>query len=110
MQRDLQNLRKNYSIGALVEDNLPQDPYDLFEEWFNEAKSHMSVDEVNAMSLTTLGVDGYPKSRIVLLKEVENGCFIFYSNYGSEKGEIYGTTFQGFNTFFLACIRKTDHY
>ncbi|WOI23938.1 pyridoxamine 5'-phosphate oxidase [Nonlabens ulvanivorans] len=87
MQRDLQNLRKNYGKGALVEDSLPQNPYDLFEEWFNEAKSHMSVDEVNAMSLTTLGVDGYPKSRIVLLKEVEKGCFIFYSNYGSEKGK-----------------------
>ncbi|GAK77149.1 pyridoxamine 5'-phosphate oxidase [Nonlabens ulvanivorans] len=86
MQRDLQNLRKNYSKGSLIEDSIPENPYQLFEEWFNDAKSHMSIDEVNAMSLTTLGVDGYPKSRIVLLKEIEEGCFIFYSNYGSEKG------------------------
>lgn len=87
MQRDLQNLRKNYSKGALVEDNVPDNPYTLFDEWFSEAKSHMSVDEVNAMSLTTLGIDGFPKSRIVLLKEVEKGCFIFYSNYTSEKAK-----------------------
>ncbi|MEP0675800.1 MAG: pyridoxamine 5'-phosphate oxidase, partial [Nonlabens ulvanivorans] len=70
MQRDLQNLRKNYSKGSLIEDSIPENPYQLFEEWFNDAKSHMSIDEVNAMSLTTLGVDGYPKSRIVLLKEI----------------------------------------
>ncbi|EAS18993.1 pyridoxamine-phosphate oxidase [Flavobacteria bacterium BBFL7] len=85
MQRDLQDLRKNYSKGALVEDNVPDNPYLLFDIWFTEAKSHMSVDEVNAMSLNTLGIDGFPKSRIVLLKEVSEGKFIFYSNYKSEK-------------------------
>lgn len=85
MQRDLNNLRKNYSKGAIVDDKVPLDPFKLFEEWFNEAKEDISVDEVNAMSLSTFGVDGYPKNRIVLLKAIENGCFLFYTNYNSEK-------------------------
>ncbi len=87
MQRDLQNLRKNYDRGALVDINIPSMPFMLFDLWFNEAKQHVSVDEVNAMSLCTIGEDGFPKNRIVLLKEIENSCFVFYSNYNSEKGK-----------------------
>jgi pyridoxamine 5'-phosphate oxidase len=86
MQRDLQNLRKSYEKDALLEKNLPETPYHLFDTWFQEAKSSIEVDEANAMSLCTLGVDGFPKSRIVLLKEVLEGKFLFYSNYTSEKG------------------------
>lgn len=86
MQRDLQNLRKSYEKDALLETNLPVDPYDLFDSWFQEAKASIEIDEANAMSLCTLGVDGFPKSRIVLLKELLDGQFLFYSNYTSEKG------------------------
>ncbi|MGJ8684471.1 MAG: pyridoxamine 5'-phosphate oxidase [Nonlabens sp.] len=85
MQRDLQNLRKNYVKGALVDDKVPMDPFQLFDQWFIEAKEHLSIDEANAMSLCTIGLDGYPKNRIVLLKEIEKGCFLFYTNYNSEK-------------------------
>lgn len=87
MQRDLQHLRKSYDKGALVDEQLPANPYDLFNQWFKEAREHISVDEANAMSLSSISTDGFPKSRIVLLKEIEKGDFIFYTNYNSEKGE-----------------------
>lgn len=86
MQRDLQNLRKSYEKDALLEKNLPADPFLLFDSWFQEAKESLEVDEANAMSLCTLGTDDFPKSRIVLLKEILEGKFLFYSNYTSEKG------------------------
>lgn len=86
MQRDLQNLRKSYEKDALLEKNLPINPFQLFDSWFQEAKESLEIDEANAMSVCTLGTDGFPKSRIVLLKEILEGKFLFYSNYTSEKG------------------------
>jgi len=86
MQKNLGDLRKNYTKGTLLDNTAPENPYELYEEWFNEAQTHKSVDEVNAMSLCTIGIDGYPKNRIVLLKEIDNGDFLFYTNYNSEKG------------------------
>lgn len=86
MQRDLQDLRKSYEKDALLEKNIPQNPYHLFDSWFQEAKKSIEIDEANAMSLCTLGTDGFPKSRIVLLKEIHDGNLLFYSNYSSAKG------------------------
>lgn len=86
MQRELHHLRKTYEKDALIESQITENPYDLFNQWFENAKEHTSVDEVNAMGLSTIGLDGYPKTRIVLLKEIEAGDFVFYTNYKSEKG------------------------
>lgn len=86
MQRDLHDLRKSYDKDALVEQTAPQEPIELFNTWFDEAKQHELIEEANAMSLTTIGVDGFPKNRIVLLKEITDNSFVFYTNYGSEKG------------------------
>ncbi|AGC77733.1 pyridoxamine 5'-phosphate oxidase [Nonlabens dokdonensis] len=86
MQRDLQDLRKSYEKDALLENHIPENPYQLFDSWFKDAKESLEIDEANAMSICTLGTDGFPKSRIVLLKEIHEGDFLFYSNYTSEKG------------------------
>lgn len=86
MQRELHHLRKTYEKDALIESQITENPYDLFNQWFENAKEHTSVDEVNAMGLSTIGLDGYPKTRIVLLKEIDAGDFVFYTNYSSEKG------------------------
>jgi pyridoxamine 5'-phosphate oxidase len=83
---DLSNFRKSYEKSQLLEDTIPEDPINLFHRWFHEIKDFGGVDEVNAMTVATIGMDGFPKSRVVLLKKYDEEGFIFYTNYNSEKG------------------------
>ncbi|QBN17488.1 pyridoxamine 5'-phosphate oxidase [Flavobacterium nackdongense] len=83
---DLSNYRKSYEKSELLETNIPEDPINLFNKWFHEVEDFGGVDEVNAMTVSTLGLDGFPKSRVVLLKQFTYEGFIFYTNYNSEKG------------------------
>jgi len=83
---DLSNYRKSYEKGALLESNIPDNPMELFKKWFHEVDSFFT-GETNAMTVSTLGLDGYPKSRVVLLKKYTYEGFIFFTNYGSEKGK-----------------------
>jgi pyridoxamine 5'-phosphate oxidase len=87
MNTDLGNYRKSYEKGELLLDNVPENPIELFRNWFVEVDSHFNVDETNAMTISTIGLDGYPKSRVVLLKKYTHEGFIFYTNYDSEKGK-----------------------
>ena len=84
---DLSNYRKSYEKSQLLENNIPEDPINLFHSWFHETKEFGGVDEVNAMTVATIGLDGFPKSRVVLLKKYNEEGFIFYTNYNSEKGK-----------------------
>lgn len=84
---DLSDYRKSYNKSELLEINLPEDPINLFNKWFFEVKEFGGVDEVNAMTVSTIGLDGFPKSRVVLLKQFSYEGFIFYTNYNSEKGK-----------------------
>ena len=65
--------------------SISKDPITQFEKWFDEALKSKAL-EPNAMTLATLSPSGTPTSRIVLLKGVESGHFIFYTNYQSKKG------------------------
>lgn len=87
MQKDLGNYRKSYEKKALLESEVGDNPIALFQQWFHEVEASESTDEPNAMSLSTLGRDGYPKTRVVLLKRFTHEGFVFYSNYQSEKGQ-----------------------
>lgn len=87
MEKDLGNYRKSYEKGELLLDNVPVNPMELFRNWFVEVDTHFNVGETNAMTISTLGLDGYPKSRVVLLKKYTHEGFIFYTNYNSEKGK-----------------------
>ncbi|WP_298220416.1 pyridoxamine 5'-phosphate oxidase [Flavobacterium sp.] len=84
---DLSNYRKSYEKSELLETNIPEDPINLFHRWFHEVTEFGGVDEVNAMTVATIGLDGFPKSRVVLLKKYDENGFIFYTNYNSEKGK-----------------------
>jgi pyridoxamine 5'-phosphate oxidase len=84
---DLSNYRKSYEKSELLENTIPEDPINLFNRWFFETKEHGGVEEVNAMTVATIGLDGFPKSRVVLLKQYTYEGFIFYTNYNSEKGK-----------------------
>ncbi len=86
MNRDLHDYRKSYEKGELLIENVAQHPIDQFKTWFNEVEEAGGVAEPNAMTIATLGDDGFPKSRIVLLKEYDQQGFVFYTNYTSEKG------------------------
>ena len=84
---DLSNYRKSYEKSALLETSIPEDPINLFHQWFHEVENFGGIEEVNAMTLSTIGLDGFPKSRVVLLKKYSEEGFIFYTNYNSEKGK-----------------------
>lgn len=84
---DLSNYRKSYDKSELLETTIPEDPINLFNRWFHEVEDFGGVDEVNAMTVSTIGMDGFPKSRVVLLKKYTFEGFIFYTNYTSEKGK-----------------------
>jgi len=83
---DLSNYRKSYEKSQLLESEIPEDPMALFKKWFHEIEDFGGVEEVNAMTVSTIGLDGFPKSRVVLLKQFNFEGFTFYTNYHSEKG------------------------
>lgn len=87
MEKDLSNFRQIYSLDELLEKDILQNPIEQFQKWFFEAQNSDTEREVNAMSVATLGKDGFPKTRVVLLKKYTHEGFIFYSNYLSEKGK-----------------------
>lgn len=85
-QEKLRRLRQDYSGQSLDEASIQKDPLKQFEVWFHEAEK-AGIPEPNAMTLATAGIDFKPSARIVLLKGIEDGNFIFYTNYNSRKGK-----------------------
>lgn len=83
---DLSNYRQSYERGILNKESVPENPLELFQKWFHEVDTSDNSDEANAMTIATIGLDGFPKSRVVLLKKFTYEGFIFYTNYKSEKG------------------------
>lgn len=87
MSINLSDYRKSYEKGELLEGNLPKNPFDLFSKWFSEVETAGGLEEANAMTVSSVGKDGFPKSRIVLLKSYSDQGFVFFTNYNSEKGK-----------------------
>ncbi len=87
MNTDLTDYRKSYAKKELLENQIPDNPIELFDQWFKEVEAHGGVEETNAMTINTIGLDGFPKARIVLLKKYNDKGFVFYTNYDSEKGK-----------------------
>ncbi|MEL6835944.1 MAG: pyridoxamine 5'-phosphate oxidase [Bacteroidota bacterium] len=86
MLLNLEDLREDYNRDQLTMDQTDADPLVQFQRWFKTAQES-TVKEPNAMTLATVGADGRPKARIVLLKQVDGDGFIFYTNYDSQKGQ-----------------------
>ena len=82
----LENIRREYSSLSLGRKDLPDDPFVLVERWLQQA-IETQVNEPTAMIVATSTPDGYPSVRTVLLKEVLDEQFVFYSNYESRKGQ-----------------------
>jgi pyridoxamine 5'-phosphate oxidase len=83
---EIDKLRTEYRKSALDISSIDRNPNVQFEQWFNEALK-AGVPEPNAMSLATVAEGNRPAARIVLLKGIENGKFLFYTNYQSQKGK-----------------------
>jgi|SRR5262245_14202677 len=82
---DIADLRKEYIRATLDEADVDRDPVAQFAKWFDEAlKSQLR--EPTAMGLATVGPDGRPSARMVLLKAFDARGFVFYTNYASRKG------------------------
>jgi pyridoxamine 5'-phosphate oxidase len=82
----LHSIRKEYRYAVLDEHSILKDPLKQFATWLNEALKS-EVKEATAMSVSTIGEDGFPQSRIVLLKDYNETGFTFFSNYNSSKGK-----------------------
>lgn len=100
MKNKLHEYRKLYQKHQLLEEEIPQDPFELFHLWLQEIEANREVEEVNTMNLSTIGLDGFPKTRVVLLKEYDNEGFVFYTNYESEKGKAIARNPQVCLSFF----------
>ena len=81
---DIADLRREYIYAGLSRDDLDPDPVVQFERWFREATA-ADLYTPNALSLATVGEDGMPSLRTVLLKAFDHKGFVFYTNYGSRK-------------------------
>lgn len=80
------NLRRDYNLNKLNENDTPNNPLQLFQQWFEEIKRTDPKFEVNAMALATATKNGIPSNRMVLLKEFSDEGFVFFTNYKSRKG------------------------
>ncbi len=94
----LREIRNNYQKHKLEEVNLPEDPIVQFNLWLNEAIQGQ-VNEPTAMILAT-SVNNIPDTRVVLLKEIDDGNFLFYTNYNSAKASQIVTNSQVALNFF----------
>jgi len=86
---NIADLRQEYMRAGLSEAQADADPLRQFERWFEDAL-RAKLPLANAMTLATVTSSGAPSARIVLLKGVERGGFVFYTNYLSRKGQELG--------------------
>lgn len=101
----LADLRENYCRGELREESCDTNPIAHFEDWLKQAQvAHLK--EPNAMTLATVSADGKPSARIVLLKEVSDLGFVFFTNYSSRKGEELKTNPFCALTFYWAELER----
>ena len=85
MTMSITDLRKDYSLASLTEADVAADPFDQFSKWFDQAVQ-AEIAEPNAMGLSTVGEQGQPSSRIVLLKGFDQAGFTWFTSYDSRKG------------------------
>lgn len=103
---DLSDFRKQYTKGRLIASEVPPTPFILFKDWFDEVQSKGKEQETNAMTLSTQQPDGGVASRVVLLKEVSDEGFVFYTNYNSSKGQSIEHNNQVCISFFWQSMER----
>jgi pyridoxamine 5'-phosphate oxidase len=84
MTTDLAAMRRDYAARGLTEEDVLADPIAQFWRWFEDAEQ-AGIHEPNAMTLATVGADGQPSARVVLLKEIDRHGLAFFTNLASRK-------------------------
>jgi len=79
------DIRRDYQLQSLLENDIQKNPIDQFSIWWNQA-IESQIDEVNAMTIATVDANHKPSARIVLLKDFDENGFVFFTNYNSKKG------------------------
>ncbi|MFD2515724.1 pyridoxamine 5'-phosphate oxidase [Pontibacter locisalis] len=105
LTHNIADIRKNYSRQALTEDSVLQDPIQQFQVWLQEAIT-AEAEEPTAFVLSTASKEGQPSARVVLLKDVANGGFTFFTNYDSRKGRELAQNPLASITFFWASLER----
>ncbi|MCF8365086.1 MAG: pyridoxamine 5'-phosphate oxidase [Bacteroidales bacterium] len=99
MNNSYQNIREEYLRATLDENSVLKSPFDQFNKWMNEA-FEAEIIHPTSMLLATAGNDGQPSCRIVLLKNMTETGFVFYTNYESRKGQQLAENPKAALTFF----------
>lgn len=102
---DLHAIRQEYSKKNLSENQCLDNPIEQFKIWLQEAMS-AQVPEPTAMNVASVGENGKPQARMVLLKEVNEQGFVFFSNYASRKGQAIAANPFVALTFFWAELER----
>lgn len=83
----ISDIRREYTLGGLHRDELPEHPMALFETWLEQIRDAEVLTDPTAMSVATVDETGQPFQRIVLLKRFDNDGFVFFTNLASRKAE-----------------------
>ncbi len=102
----IRNLRSDFTRQTLSENEVKKNPFDQFENWFKQAVESQ-INEPNAMVVSTVSSEGFPSSRVVLLRNFGPEGFVFYTNYQSRKGmEIQNNPKVSINFFWPELERQ----
>ncbi|WP_432481135.1 pyridoxamine 5'-phosphate oxidase [Moraxella sp. ZY200743] len=102
---NLHDIREEYSKQELDKSHCHDHPIEQFKIWLNEAMT-TKVNEPTAMNIATIDANGRPSNRMVLLKEVNDDGFVFFSNYHSRKGQALSHNSYIAITFFWAELER----
>ena len=102
---NLADVRREYMYAGLTDAEAARDPIEQFERWMNDALAH-ELPVSNAMTLATVTPEGAPDARIVLLKGIDDGGFVFFTNYESAKGHQIAALPQGCLVFFWVELER----
>ncbi len=108
MEKNVADLRRDYSLQELSEDGVAADPFAQFANWFDEYLASQPA-EANAFLLSTVGADGDPSSRVVLLKGFDEHGFVFFTNYTSKKARDIAHESRVAMTFFWPELERQIH-
>jgi pyridoxamine 5'-phosphate oxidase len=107
MSQSLADMRRDYVRDGLTETQAPDEPFALFQQWFEEARqTEQAPVEANAMTLATVDEEGRPHCRVLLLKGFDQSGFTFFSNYDSAKGQQLACNDAAAMTFFWPTLER----